>query len=145
MTGDGHQQRVAFIGRGEIQTDQRAALLSRASATLAKLTGGAFGQLHADDEDASLSVSRAGDDQPLGMEALSAGTRDQVMLALRLAVTQRQLTQKRLPFVLDDVLVHFDDARATSALSAPSVSGVLVPVQRSSSTRQLRPMMPCAS
>ena len=99
-------------------TDQRTALLDRASAYLRRLTAGAIGAVRADDDEASLSVVRAGDDEALPVEALSDGTRDQVLLALRLAVAQRQLADKRLPFVLDDVLVHFDDARALAALQA---------------------------
>ncbi len=99
-------------------TDHRAALLGRTSAYLSRLTGGSFHAIHADDEDAALTVTRTGDDETLGVDALSEGTRDQVYLALRLAVAHRQLTDKRLPFVLDDVLVHFDDTRAAAALGA---------------------------
>lgn len=99
-------------------TNHRAALLARASAYLHRLTGGAFHTVHADDEDATLTVVRAGDDETLGVDALSEGTRDQVFLALRLAVAHGQLADKRLPFVLDDVLVHFDDVRAAAALAA---------------------------
>ena len=45
----------------------------------------------------------------------SEGTTDQLYLALRLAVSQ-ELTPAA-PFILDDALVRFDDARLSQALS----------------------------
>ena len=50
---------------------------------------------------------------------MSEGTRDQLFLALRLAALLEQLDgegQEPLPFIVDDVLVGFDDARAEAAL-----------------------------
>jgi uncharacterized protein YhaN len=97
--------------------DQRARLLERASRFLATVTVGAFTEVRTDDED-GLLVVRAGTGETLSVSALSEGTRDQVYLALRLAVAEGTLETKRLPFLLDDVLVHFDDARAVATLRA---------------------------
>lgn len=48
---------------------------------------------------------------------MSDGTRDQLYLALRLAVIERHLEAgQRLPLVVDDLLLHFDDERARQAL-----------------------------
>lgn len=54
--------------------------------------------------------------EPLTLQQLSRGTRDQVGLALRLALIQvRSETQGQVPLILDDVFVTSDDARATAA------------------------------
>ncbi len=53
------------------------------------------------------------------VEALSEGTRDQLFLALRVAALQTYVrTNPSLPFIADDVLQTFDDARAVAALRA---------------------------
>ena len=52
-------------------------------------------------------------------EALSEGARDQLFLALRLvALEDYARANPALPFIADDVLQTFDDARATAALRA---------------------------
>ena len=48
---------------------------------------------------------------------MSDGTRDQLYLALRLASLERYLEHNPpLPFIVDDVLVNFDDERAGATL-----------------------------
>ena len=48
---------------------------------------------------------------------MSSGTRDQLFLALRLATLKEYLGRSEpMPFVVDDVLVNFDDERARAAL-----------------------------
>jgi hypothetical protein len=56
------------------------------------------------------------DGKPLAIEVLSRGAREQVFLALRLAlIDQYGRRGARLPVVLDDVLVNFDGRRARAA------------------------------
>ena len=58
------------------------------------------------------------DGKELTVSALSDGTRDQLYLALRLASLERYAEQSELlPFILDDILIHFDDERARAALA----------------------------
>jgi uncharacterized protein YhaN len=53
----------------------------------------------------------------VGVKALSDGTCDQLFLALRLAALDEWLnTHSKLPFVVDDILVNFDEQRAESTL-----------------------------
>ena len=61
------------------------------------------------------SVTPAGTDEPRGCDVLSAGTADQVYLALRLALSGL-MADESLPVVMDDSLVQFDDARMEKAL-----------------------------
>lgn len=54
----------------------------------------------------------------LGVEELSDGSRDQLFLALRLGGIYRYLDRNPpFPFLVDDILVHFDDERSRKTLS----------------------------
>lgn len=112
---------VAFLER-EIEIYREAnqdPLLHRAGQLLSRLTRGRYHQVHAtlgDDDRAVFSVERS-DGPELEVDALSDGTRDQLYLALRLATLERRLeSAEPMPLVLDDILVHFDDERASAAL-----------------------------
>ncbi|WP_433931022.1 AAA family ATPase [Sorangium cellulosum] len=94
-------------------------LVRRASELFARLSLGTFSGLRGDHDDQDRPVlrcvPRAGD--PVEVRALSDGTRDQLFLALRVASLEQYFTKSEpLPLVLDDVLIHFDDARARAAL-----------------------------
>ena len=63
-----------------------------------------------------LAIRDSGVECPV--EALSEGARDQLYLALRAAIVGAHAAQaKPLPFVADDLLVHFDDRRAAAAVA----------------------------
>ena len=49
---------------------------------------------------------------------MSDGTRDQLYLALRLATLSEYVSKKSepIPFIVDDILIHFDDQRAMATL-----------------------------
>ena len=95
-------------------------LLARAGAIFRRLTQGSFAELQADvnekDEHVLCGV-RAENGALVTVGGMSEGTADQLYLALRLASLERHLeSHPPVPFVLDDILVNFDDARATAAL-----------------------------
>lgn len=95
-------------------------VLQRASRSFATLTLGSFAGLRADYDERGNPVLvgvRPDGRTTLGVAALSDGTRDQLYLALRIASLEHHLeTNPPLPFIVDDVLVQFDDARAAAAL-----------------------------
>ena len=95
-------------------------VLQRASRTFADLTLGSFSGLRADYDDRGNPVWGGGRPDrrtPWGVRAMSDGTRDQLYLALRTASLEHHLdTHPPLPFIVDDILVQFDDARAAAAL-----------------------------
>ncbi len=95
-------------------------LLARASEIFVRLTLGSFARLEADfdDRDEPVLVGVRPTGGRVRVEGMSAGTRDQLHLALRLAHVDDQIrAAEPLPLVLDDLLVHFDDARSAAALS----------------------------
>lgn len=97
-------------------------VLARASALFAQLTVGSFAELRADYNDAGEAVLvgiRAADGKPVAVECMSDGTADQLYLALRLASLETWLDDKEpIPFIVDDILIRFDNARSAATLSA---------------------------
>ncbi len=95
-------------------------VLRRAADLFQRLTRGSFEGLVVDFDDQGQSVLkgvRAGAGQRIELSAMSDGTADQLYLALRLASLENYLEGKEpLPFVIDDVLVGFDDDRSAAAL-----------------------------
>ena len=85
-----------------------------------RLTRGSFEGLIADFDDANQSALkgvRPEKGKTVELTGMSDGTADQLYLALRLASLESYLEDKEpAPFVLDDLLIHFDDDRAATAL-----------------------------
>jgi uncharacterized protein YhaN len=97
-----------------------ADLLARIGGWFGRLTGGAYARIatmeNAEGGQDLVAVPAGRPDEIKRMDQLSEGTRDQFYLALRLeAVAAHQDT---LPFIADDILQTFDDARAEAALAA---------------------------
>ncbi|MFM7206502.1 MAG: AAA family ATPase, partial [Planctomycetaceae bacterium] len=101
--------------RAAVARDHQPPVLREASRWLARLTDGRYPSITTAIEEARLEVHDA-DGEIWNPERLSRGTREQVFLALRLALI-RDLGRHdvSLPVVMDDALVNFDDARARSA------------------------------
>lgn len=95
-------------------------LMDRAARLFQRLTLGAFAGLDTgfDRNDAPILLALRTGGAAIGVEGLSEGTRDQLFLALRLAAVEQHLAAGRiLPFIADDLLIHFDDDRAAAALA----------------------------
>ena len=95
-------------------------MLERATALFAQLTNGAFQGIKSDFDEKDrpiLKGVRTGGEE-LEIAGLSAGTRDQLFLALRLASLERQLAAAaRVPLIVDDILINFDDQRSKATLA----------------------------
>ena len=62
---------------------------------------------------------RANGGEIVSVDGMSDGTADQLYLALRLAGLEEYLDKNEpIPFIVDDILIKFDDARATATLQA---------------------------
>jgi uncharacterized protein YhaN len=96
-------------------------VLALASRSFQDLTLGSFAGLRADRDDRgqAVLVGVRPDGVRLTVEKMSSGTRDQLFLALRLASLEWRLrAEEPMPFVVDDILINFDDARARATLAA---------------------------
>jgi uncharacterized protein YhaN len=101
--------------RDYYEREHQPQALREASDFLRRLTGGRYTRVWTPLGQHLLKV----DDHTghsLSVEVLSSGTREQLFLALRLALVNSYARRGiRLPLVLDDVLVNFDVGRAKSA------------------------------
>ena len=97
-------------------------VLRRASELFQQLTLGSFERLSADCNERGeklLKGIRPGGNGSVELAGMSEGTSDQLYLALRLASLESYLDGREpIPFIVDDVLVTFDDQRAAAALRA---------------------------
>ncbi len=95
-------------------------LIARASDLFARMTLGAFSRLRADYDDRGNPVLvgiRSETDAQVTVDGMSDGTADQLYLSLRLASLEQYLENNEpLPFVVDDILLRFDDERALATL-----------------------------
>ena len=96
----------------------QAPLLLRAGALFREMTLRSFERLEADtDDDRPILTGVRPDGKRVPAHAMSEGTRDQLFLALRLAAVEASCaTSEPLPFIVDDVLVQFDDERTAAGL-----------------------------
>jgi uncharacterized protein YhaN len=115
---------ASVILRREIERyreENKGPLLARGGDYFKRLTLDSFTGLATDfnekDEPILLGVRPTG--QRVRIEAMSDGTRDQLYLSLRLASLEKYLeASEPMPFIVDDILVNFDDQRAAATLMA---------------------------
>lgn len=122
--------RVKLAGRvlrDEIERyrkENQGPLVKRASEHFASLTLGSFAGLMTDfnEKDEPVLAGIRPDGLRVTVEGMSSGTRDQLYLALRLASLEKYMeSAEPMPFIVDDVLVDFDDLRSAAALHALAV------------------------
>jgi hypothetical protein len=109
--------RVLKTIRTRYEQERQPETLQEASGYLERLTEGRYVRVWTPlDEDVLLVDDAQGSSLPL--EVLSRGGREQLFLALRLALAACFARRgAALPIVLDDVLVNFDSARAKAAVA----------------------------
>jgi len=97
-------------------------ILKRTTAIFKQITRGSFKGVRADFDDNGLPVIvgvRPGGKEVVTVEGMSDGTADQLYLSLRLAGLQDYRERNEpIPFIVDDILVKFDDDRSVAALRA---------------------------
>ena len=95
-------------------------MLDRASSIFSRLTDQAFLGLTSDwqaEDSPPKLVGVRKDSQSVAPEGMSEGTQDQLYLSLRLAALELYLeSHEPMPLILDDLLITYDDSRATALL-----------------------------
>lgn len=116
-----------FDGAKKLYEEQRQPeVLRLASGYFSTMTGGAYVRVLAPLGESDLQVEESTSGKRKGPEALSRGTKEQLYLAMRLALAAVYADQLvALPLVTDDILVNFDDDRAaaTAALLGDYAAG----------------------
>ena len=95
-------------------------VLNRATEFFKQITRGSFEGIRAEFDHNGQPVLvgvRPGGNDIVAVDGMSDGTADQLYLALRLAGLEDYLDKNEpMPFIVDDILIKFDDERATAAL-----------------------------
>jgi uncharacterized protein YhaN len=95
-------------------------MLQKASRFFSRITDGSFESIRAEFDDAGTPVIAGIRDKGreiVTVDGMSEGTGDQLYLSLRLAGLDDYLENNEpMPFIIDDILVQFDDNRARAAL-----------------------------
>lgn len=97
----------------------QAPVLARAGELFSKLTLGSYANLRdeLDDGGKPILLGVRPNDEEVSIEGMSDGSRDQLYLALRLATLEQHLSKgEPMPFVVDDILIGFDDDRSRVCL-----------------------------
>jgi uncharacterized protein YhaN len=96
-------------------------VLKIASRYFSELTLGSFAGLRTDidDQGQPVLVGVRPKGAWLHVAGMSSGTRDQLYLALRLATLEWRIqSSEPMPFIVDDILINFDDERSKATLNA---------------------------
>ncbi len=115
---------AAMVLKDEIERyreEHQDPVLQIASRFFSELTLGSFAGLRTDvnDKEESILVGMRPGDVRVSVDGMSSGTRDQLYLALRLATLEWRLeTSEPMPFIVDDILINFDDDRSKATLQA---------------------------
>lgn len=111
-------QTVLNDAHQELQSRFSPVLNEKASAWMARFSGGKYQDLRLD---RTFSASVRTEEDPISRPdlMLSAGTMDQLYLAVRLAICELALKEdQQAPLILDDALIRFDDVRLQYTLDA---------------------------
>lgn len=105
----------------------RGPVLQAASELFRELTLGSFDGLRVEEDDSGKLVLvgvRRDQRTRVTVSGMSEGTCDQLYLAVRLASLKLEAAPRNhLPFIVDDILIQFDDARSAAALKIFSLLG----------------------
>ena len=97
----------------------QAPVLARAGELFSKLTLGSYANLRdeLDENGKPILLGVRPNDAEVSVVGMSDGTRDQLYLSLRLATLEQHLSKgEPMPFVVDDILIGFDDNRTRICL-----------------------------
>lgn len=103
-----------------VRSEQQDPLVMRAAELFALCTRGEFTGIETDvdDKGSPIVLGRRIDDTTVRVGTMSDGTRDQLYLSFRLASIEHYAkATEPLPFIADDILVHFDDSRSVATLN----------------------------
>ncbi|NWQ43330.1 hypothetical protein MLOOGBEN_21755 [Bacillus sp. EB106-08-02-XG196] len=99
--------------------NNQSTILNRASEIFNRLTLGSFDGLTVDydKKDQPIIMGVRNQDEKVEVSGMIDGTTDQLYLALRIASIEQYVKDNEpIPFILDDILVHFDDERSKETL-----------------------------
>lgn len=106
-------------GIEEYRNKNQNPIIRRAGEIFRRLTQQSFVDLTIDynDKDEAIIVGVRENGDKVAIDGMSDGTTDQLYLSLRIAYLEKTAKESEpIPFILDDILVHFDDERSKETL-----------------------------
>lgn len=97
---------------------QRPAVMARAAALFARISGGAFRLLDPVGDPPTLRAEDSRTGATRDLAELSAGRRLQLLVAVRMGFVEEQERGVRVPLVLDETLANSDDASAAALIES---------------------------
>ncbi|WP_257349449.1 ATP-binding protein [Pseudalkalibacillus decolorationis] len=97
------------------QSRKQPSVIKRAEVYFNKLTNGEYVKVIAPKSEESFLIER-NDSILFRPEELSRATAEQLYLALRFALAEEYDNNQSFPFIMDDILVNFDESRRESAI-----------------------------
>jgi uncharacterized protein YhaN len=110
---------VAVIGEAaeEVHRDIAPRLNKEVGDALGRITGGRYAEVYVDPTNLEVSLKSPEIDEIVPIDRLSLGTQQQVYLLLRVAIARLlSATGERIPLILDDPFVDFDEPRLLRTL-----------------------------
>jgi uncharacterized protein YhaN len=117
FTRDHVAARLLSVAIDRYRQQHQDPIVSRASEVFSELTCGRWSGIGVDYDGEAPRLAAVRNGRLHGVEALSEGSADQLFLALRIAAIEDHAGRATpLPFVADDLLVTFDEARTEAGL-----------------------------
>ncbi|MBN1591973.1 MAG: AAA family ATPase [Candidatus Coatesbacteria bacterium] len=111
-------QEVLYQAQSIYERERQPEVIREASGIFNTITAGRYAGIVKPLSEETFDA-RSSDDRRFGIEKLSQGTREQLLLAVRLGLVREfGKRQERMPLIMDDVLVNFDRGRARSTANA---------------------------
>ena len=111
--------RILSIAIERFRKKNQGPILQQASSLFKTLTLGAFNGVRAEfDENGNpIIMGERSGEETINVSAMSDGTADQLYLALRIAGLKEYIKKNEpISFIVDDILIRFDDERAVATL-----------------------------
>ncbi|BBF93989.1 hypothetical protein BLTE_26740 [Blastochloris tepida] len=129
FTRDHVAARLLSAAMDRYRAQHQSPIVERASRLFGMLTCGRWNGIGIDYDQDPPHLATLRDGRLHAVDALSEGTADQLFLALRIAAIEEHARRAApLPFIADDILVSFDEARTESGLQALAELGALTQV-----------------
>ena len=110
---------MLLTAKGRFESERQGGVVHYAGEIFSAITEGAYSGITVSLADESVAAVVRGGGEKNPETELSRGTREQLYLALRLAyILDHGAQAEKLPVVMDDILVNFDDKRARNTAAA---------------------------
>lgn len=116
MKADGIAHDVITLAYQELKGKFAPELERRAESIFKRITRGKYTRIKVREEDLEVLVEIPGKREPVPMDVLSQGTKDQLYLSLRIALSELLSGDKNPPLLFDEAFYTFDEERLIEAL-----------------------------